>query len=307
MSMYSDIYDNPNRLQVNRRICNMPLRYHASDCDIEMVWLVIHAPRTMEEKDNATPVFHHHTFFETHFVLQGQQAYQLSDGRELVAGEGEVIMLPPMSSHRGLWKSEDMCKVAFAFSIERSDPTVRSELLNCFSMEAAVYTVSDILPSLIALLMKEVVQQQKFCQEMLSSLLYQMVLAYARLSPAMSDKREETMQDRAVDGRVGEITRYIEEHMTEAIQVNDIAEHIHISPKQINRILQREMQIKCSDYIDRKKAEQAKQLLSYTDMRIPDIATAIGFANAFSFSKFFKRMEGMPPGLFRQSRYNHFA
>ena len=42
-------------------------------------------------------------------------------------------------------------------------------------------------------------------------------------------------------------------------------------------------------------------------MRIPDIATAIGFANAFSFSKFFKRMEGMPPGLFRQSRYNHFA
>ena len=33
-------------------------------------------------------------------------------------------------------------------------------------------------------------------------------------------------------------------------------------------------------------------------------AAAVGFANEFSFGKFFKRMEGMTPGAFRRSRFN---
>ena len=60
----------------------------------------------------------------------------------------------------------------------------------------------------------------------------------------------------------------------------------------------------CSEYIQRKKAERAKEMLSFTDMRVEDIAYALGYANVFSFIKFFKREEGMPPGLFRMSRYN---
>lgn len=303
--MYNEIFENPNRLQVNRRISNTPLRYRASDCEIEMIWLVVHDVHGSEEASRR--VFHHHSFFETHMILQGKQAYLMEDGREFAAGEGEVLMLPPKTSHCGLWRSDDMAKVAFAFSIKTTDSQAHSELLDCFAKEPAVYTISGTLPLLINLLMKEIMAQQKFFKELLDSVFYQLVIAYARLSPVLTKDMDQPAAERVVDGRVGEITRYIEAHMAEAIQVNDIAAHIHISPKQINRILQRELQIKCSDYIDRKKAEQAKQFLSYTDMRIPEIALAVGFANAFSFSKFFKRMEGLPPGLFRQSRFNHLG
>lgn len=306
--MHSEIYESPNRVQVNRRICNMPLRYRGEDCDIEMIWLVIHASHGPEESSaKPRPVLHHHSFFETHMVLQGSQAYQLENGKELAAEEGEVLVLPPETIHRGLWESDDMAKVAFAFSIEKNDAQARSPLLDCFLKEPAVYAISDTLPMLIRLLMQEIMAQQKFCRPFLDSVLYQLVLSYARLSPASPRENRALEEERAVDSRVGEITRYIEAHIGESIQVSDIAAHIHISPKQINRILQRELQINCGAYVDRKKAEQAKQLLAYTDMQIPDIAAALGFANSFSFSKFFRRVEGLPPGLFRQSRYNHLG
>lgn len=306
--MHSEIYESPNRVQVNRRISNMPLRYRGEDCDIEMIWLVIRAPQGPEESGTQQkPVMHHHSFFETHMLLQGSQAYQLENGQELVAGEGEALVLPPETTHRGLWQSDDMAKVAFAFSIRKNDDQARSPLLDSFLKEPAVYAISDTLPTLINLLMQEIMAQQRFCRPFLDSVLYQLVLSFARLSPASPRENQALEEARSVDSRVGEITRYIEAHIGETIQVSDIAAHIHISPKQINRILQRELQLNCGAYVDRKKAERAKELLAYTDMQIPDIAAALGFANSFSFSKFFRRVEGLPPGLFRQSRYNHLG
>lgn len=306
--MHSEIYENPNYVQVNRRICNMSLHYRGEDCEIEMIWLVIHPPQVPKETSTVSrTVLHHHSFFETHMVLQGSYAYQLENSGKLVAREGEVLVLPPGTAHGGLWHSDDMAKVAFAFSIRKNDAQTRSPLLDCFPREPMVYAISDTLPTLLNLLMQEIMAQERFCRPFLDSLLYQMVLSYARLSPASPRENRVPEEERAVDSRVGEITRYIEAHIGEAIQVSDIATHIHISPKQINRILQRELQINCSAYVAQKKAEKAKQLLAYSDMQIPDIAAALGFSNSFSFSKFFRRVEGLPPGTFRLSRYNHFA
>ena len=91
----------------------------------------------------------------------------------------------------------------------------------------------------------------------------------------------------------------------ELVTLADIAQHIHISTKQINRILQRDFSLSRRDYIDRIKCEHAKDLLLHTDMPLDEIATAIGYANVFSFNKFFRRVEGLPPGLFRRSHYSY--
>ena len=40
-------------------------------------------------------------------------------------------------------------------------------------------------------------------------------------------------------------------------------------------------------------------------MPLEEIATSIGYANVFSFNKFFRRVEGLPPGLFRRSHYSY--
>ena len=47
--------------------------------------------------------------------------------------------------------------------------------------------------------------------------------------------------------------------------------------------------------------EKIKLLLSETDMTLDDISDECGVADRFTMGKFFKKLEGMPPGEFRKS------
>ncbi|ROM55150.1 hypothetical protein BK648_06530 [Pseudomonas poae] len=48
------------------------------------------------------------------------------------------------------------------------------------------------------------------------------------------------------------------------------------------------------------RMQQAVQLLTETDRPLEAVATAIGYQDAFSFSKVFKRSVGLSPKAFRQ-------
>ena len=56
------------------------------------------------------------------------------------------------------------------------------------------------------------------------------------------------------------------------------------------------------EYLNMVRVEEAKRLLANTDYSILDIAIAIGFDNQSYFSKVFKRVTGVTPGRFRESR-----
>lgn len=47
--------------------------------------------------------------------------------------------------------------------------------------------------------------------------------------------------------------------------------------------------------------EKIRALLSETDMSLAAIAAEVGFADAFSLGRFFKRHEGLPPAAYRRA------
>lgn len=157
--------------------------------------------------------------------------------------------------------------------------------------------------SLYLEVIQEVCARRAFYVECISTLAFRIVTCFARQQESSKGLSAKPLEQKVVDGRVREVMHFVKNHLTEDIAVTDVAQALHLSPKQINRLLQKEFMLNCSEYIEKKKAERAKDLLAFADMRLDEIATAIGYANSFSFSKFFKRVEGMPPGLFRSSRY----
>ena len=75
--------------------------------------------------------------------------------------------------------------------------------------------------------------------EKLKSALFALIIAYMRMIGSVSflpmvDKTKR------VDSRIAEIEKYVRAHMSEQVTLEDIAQHIHISTKQIGRILQRD-------------------------------------------------------------------
>ncbi len=53
-------------------------------------------------------------------------------------------------------------------------------------------------------------------------------------------------------------------------------------------------------YVDLYRVSFAEELLHYSDKNIRGIAEALGFADAYAFSRFFKRMKGIAPYAFRK-------
>jgi AraC-like DNA-binding protein len=81
-------------------------------------------------------------------------------------------------------------------------------------------------------------------------------------------------------------------HNREALQV--ISKQLNMSERTLRRKLT-EQGLTYSDLVDRIRHERACDLLRHTDMTIADIAHAIGFSEAHSFRRAFKRWAGILP------------
>lgn len=298
------IYENPQRGQVNCLLSNLRLSYRGDCGKVDVIWLVFHDTPSEKMEDYAASPMHKHMFCETHACLRGTADYITGDGSRFHLGPGDVLFIPPDCMHRGTGHSPDMSKVAFAFAITDEEGHERSELRASLPTEPACFRASQEVCGLFGQIMDEAVEHGPFYVDSIEALAFRVVVLYARLlAPAREWLDFASPDKQVVDGRVRELSQYVDAHLAENIAVGDVADALHLSVKQVNRLLQKEFMLNCGEYIERRRAERAKELLAFTDMRVEEVAAAVGYASAFSFSKFFKRVAGMSPSLFRSSRF----
>ena len=86
----------------------------------------------------------------------------------------------------------------------------------------------------------------------------------------------------------------------ERASVKTIAARLGYSTVHLSRVTQRYCHVSLKQYIDRKIFVLACRHLIYSERTISEVAAELGFADIFSFSRFFSRMNnGEPPSLFR--------
>lgn len=139
-------------------------------------------------------------------------------------------------------------------------------------------------------------------RDVIGSLLFQIAMEYER---HISVRPSEDAVAARINQRAEEIMLFINGNLTRNITTNDVADTLHLSKRQINRIVLREFGTSCTNVIRQTKHKKAQELLLYSDKSIQDIAALLGYSNVYSFSKFFKSEEGLPPALFRRSHYSY--
>lgn len=92
-----------------------------------------------------------------------------------------------------------------------------------------------------------------------------------------------------------ECEKYIQDNYEKCISVSDVARSIGTSPSYLSRIFRESTGTTVISAINRKKVEKAKEYLSQRDMKIYEIADALGFENTTYFSHFFKKYTGISP------------
>lgn len=95
--------------------------------------------------------------------------------------------------------------------------------------------------------------------------------------------------------------QHIETHYWEEVSLEALARSVYLSPTYLSRIFHKEMGETFSAYLNRVRIEKSKALLRRGDIRLIDIALAVGFQDQSYFTKVFKRLVGITPNKYRDS------
>ncbi len=94
--------------------------------------------------------------------------------------------------------------------------------------------------------------------------------------------------------------RYIDEHFAKTSSVEEVADANRITPEHLCRLFKQYGGISPHHYLLALKMNRAQTLLQTKDTPLKQIAHELGFANASSFSRAFKRLQGISPGDVRK-------
>ena len=94
---------------------------------------------------------------------------------------------------------------------------------------------------------------------------------------------------------VTNVKKYINEHVTERLSLNEVAAVFGISPNYLSQLFGRYNELGFSEYINTCKIHEAKRLLDAGNLKVYEVADMMGFESSFYFSKVFKKVEGISP------------
>jgi AraC-like DNA-binding protein len=105
--------------------------------------------------------------------------------------------------------------------------------------------------------------------------------------------------DRAEPVEIWRARSFIEEHSGEELSLRKVAKAVRISANHLSERFKQVTGTNFVDYVARTRFENACRLLQDVDLRISEIAFAVGFQSLSQFNRVFKKLSGKSPSAYR--------
>ncbi len=122
--------------------------------------------------------------------------------------------------------------------------------------------------------------------------------ALARLVEQSHNARQSGLAERAA--------AYLEGHFPEEISLTGIAEELHVSPFYLSHVFHQAMEITFSEYLTNIRINEAKRLLTTSDLPVAEIASRVGYREPNYFGRVFKKATGVTPLAWRRERATRY-
>ena len=100
--------------------------------------------------------------------------------------------------------------------------------------------------------------------------------------------------------RMKNMLQYIDEHYSDNITINEIAESVSLSVSECLRCFHRNIGTTPIQYLKSFRIKKAAELLTNTDMKIVDVGIVCGFQDMSYFAKTFRNIYGCTPSKYRE-------
>lgn len=94
---------------------------------------------------------------------------------------------------------------------------------------------------------------------------------------------------------------YIDEHLHARVFLRDAAEALHLNEAYLSRLFKAETGCTFSDFVSRRKIENAAKLMRYSEYNDAEISSLLSFSSQSYFIKQFRKYMGMTPKEYRKT------
>lgn len=285
------------------RLETLELSFKTSKLSVDVEWF-----RALVSTAVPNRSWHFHTNVETHFVLEGCvrfyfQGQGSEPNRYVDVSGGNVLLIPANMPHRlenasalpyyrmvlnaGLTPSQDDPEgqlVSQALQVDQPKLLPLSAQVNTL-LEACIRESSAEICGYVSVIQ---------CH------LHLIVWQLAR-DISQSPRAEYAVKKRLdyISQRAAQIYRYVSDNIERNPSCKDIAEHIHLSTKQVQRVVSQLYGMAVKELVIDVRLKRSKSLLKDSALSLATIASMVGLSNEQSFCRFFRQMEGQTPHQYR--------
>lgn len=98
---------------------------------------------------------------------------------------------------------------------------------------------------------------------------------------------------------ISDVKQYISKYYNRQITLKDASEYVHINPNYLSELFKKQTSTGFFDYLTQVRMENAKLLLLNTNKKIYQIGKEVGYEEAASFNRMFKKYAKVSPKQFR--------
>lgn len=93
---------------------------------------------------------------------------------------------------------------------------------------------------------------------------------------------------------------YASRHYNEDMSLETVADKLSLSSGYVSKYFKEKTGSNFSDFLNELRIQKAKELLQYSNCKIQDVASQVGYFNVNSFIRMFRKVTGIPPGEYRR-------
>ena len=217
-------------------------------------------------------------YYDLTLVLNGNLVYEI-DGKEVLLQSGDAILISPGNVRMRHAATESTDYISFNFTTER-------ELALPAHLEHVLHGDALFLISAFDKInVRSYLDHKEENEHLLACLL--LVL-------------ENRIRSRSIHPLVRTIMKYVHEHLSERITLEDIGRETFFSPIYCDALFKKETGRSIIDYVIEKRIDEAKRLLLGEEIPLAVIAEQLGFRDYNYFSRAFKKRCGYTPSAYRR-------
>lgn len=285
---------------------NYSLRFPANGIPVELFHM--YTSNLDDINVNVRPlVYHRHAHIELQYALRGQGTFCTQSGSEPFSA-GQLILIPPRTSHQVMAEQSGLHRLTIALRLLYPTGGSRTEETRRFyaafhgsqPVTLSVKPGSELRHILNAML--DMVSNKKPDPPTQERLRCYCTLLLLNLYRQMPDPEP----DRLLPPAVGQQALFIDDFLHNYIDRKNLAallaNTLHVSPRQLNRIVQNTFGTCLRDKINTVRVEFALEQLTNTDIPIATIAGLLGYGSTSAFDSFIKNQTGRSPTRIRAER-----